>query len=80
MFASTMLAPVGMLKQKDITIPLTKQNTAIKADNIINALKLFTIFFALTAGNIIRLEISRVPIMRMPKTTVIAVKNEIKNW
>ena len=52
--------------------------TDTTADEITRDRKLLESFFAVIAGNIIRLEISNVPIIRIPITTVRAVKNDIK--
>ena len=75
----TIPAPVGILNSKDKIIPTTKQIADIIADIIISPLKLLEIFLAINAGKIIKLDINKVPIIRIPKTTVIAVKKEIKN-
>ena len=48
-------------------------------DRITTALKLFTSFPAVTAGKMIRLEMRRLPIIRMPRTTVRAVKRAMTN-
>lgn len=76
--AATIEAPVGILKIKDSSIPIMKQIADIIADNTTRDLKLLESFFAVKAGNIMRLEISKVPIILMPITTVKAVKNDIK--
>ena len=79
-FAATIEAPVGILQTNDNNIPKMKQITDIAADDITRDLKLLAIFFAMNAGNIIKLEISKVPIILIPTTTVRAVKNDIKKW
>ncbi len=79
MLERTTLAPVGRFTEKDKIIPTKKQNTEIIEDIIIRPLKLFVIFLAVMAGKIIKLEIKRVPIILMPKTTVKAVKRAITN-
>lgn len=74
-----MLAPVGKFKKKLINIPRIKQIIDIIPDIIINSLKLLANPFAMTAGKIIRLDISNVPIILIPSTTISAVKNDIRN-
>ena len=75
----TTLAPVGRFMAKDKHIPIKKQITEMIAEANIRPLKLLTIFLAVIAGKIIRLEIKRVPIILIPKTTVKAVKKAITN-
>ena len=79
MYTPAMLAPVGKFKKKLTNIPSTKQVTEIIEEIIINCLKLFVNPFAITAGKTIKLEISKVPIIHIPRTTTKAVKKEIKN-
>jgi hypothetical protein len=80
MLITTILAPVGIPQTIENHIPRIKQSDEIIADSSIRFLKLFAIFLAITAGNITKLEISNVPIILMPSTTVKAVRKEIKNW
>lgn len=72
-----MLAPVGVLYRYEIEIPIKKQTTERIADVIITLLKVLHTCIAVSAGKIIRLEISSVPIIRIPSTTVSAVKTAI---
>ena len=72
-FAATMLAPVGVSRKKEATVPIMKQLTEITAAVIITERKLLQTRMEERAGKIIRLEISSAPIIRMPRTTVIAV-------
>lgn len=74
-----MHAPVGRFKKKENSIPNIKHITDISTDSITMFLKLFVNFLAIIAGKTIRLEISSVPIILIPKTTTIAVISEIKN-
>ena len=75
----TMLAPVGKLNINEMIIPKIKQIIDISPKAITKPLKLLTSFLAITAGNTMRPEISKVPIILIPITTVKAVKNDIKN-
>ena len=52
----------------------TKQNTEIIAEAMITFLNLLNTCIAERAGRIIKLDISRAPIILIPITTVIAVK------
>ena len=75
----TTLAPVGILfrpgnSKNDKTIPKKKHDTATIADEIVTVLKRLKILMEVKAGKIIRLEIRRAPIMRIPSTIVRAVK------
>lgn len=54
-----------------------KQPTAITADKIMVVLNCLVTPMAVRAGNTIRLEIRRVPIILMPRTTVTAVRMAI---
>lgn len=72
-FTTTILAPVGIENTYENTIPKKKQNTDIIAEHIITFLNVFTIFIDVSAGKIIKLEISIVPIILIPTTIVIAV-------
>ena len=73
MFIPTILAPVGVEKRKETTIPTNTQKTDIIADKIITPLKLLHTLMAVKAGKITRLEISNAPIILIPSTIVIAV-------
>ena len=57
-----------------------KHITDISTDRITIFLKLFVNFLAIIAGNTIKLDISKVPIILIPSTTTIAVISDIKNW
>ena len=71
--AATMLAPVGVSRKYEATAPIRKQPTEIAAAVTMTARKLLHTRMAESAGKMIRLEMSSAPIMRMPRTTVIAV-------
>lgn len=78
-YTKTIPAPVGIFKKKEINIPIIKQIIEIITEQITNPLKLFVNFLDITAGNIIKLEISNVPIILIPTTTTNAVISAIKN-
>lgn len=69
----TTLAPVGVENRKEAIRPTTKQETESTAEQSTTPLKLWNRRIELSAGKMIRLEMSRVPIMRMPTTMVTAV-------
>ena len=77
-FTITIPAPVGRLKRIVSTMPMTKHITEHIPDVITRDLKLLAKFLAVTAGKIIRLEISRLPIILIPITIVRAVRNDIR--
>ena len=79
-YTATILAPVGKLSTNEITIPHTKQTTAIIHAIIIILLKLFVSFLDIIAGKTIKLEINNVPIILIPITTTKAAMKDIKNW
>ncbi len=76
-FVTTTLAPAGIEKLYDMTIPAVKQIMDIIEEQIITNRKLFPIRMDVSAGNIIRLEIRSAPIMRIPTTIVAAVSSAI---
>ena len=76
-FTITTLAPAGVAYKKETVIPTKKQATEIIPDEIITCLKLLNTRIDVKAGKIIKLEISIVPIIRIPRTMVIAVKKAI---
>ena len=76
----TILAPVGKFISNDKASPARKQITDKKTDSTATALKLMTSLRAMTAGKIIRLDISKLPIILIPMTTVSAVRSAIRNW
>ena len=78
-YTKTIPAPVGIFKKKEVNIPIIKQIIEIITEQITNPLKLFVNFLDITAGNIIKLEISNVPIILIPTTTTNAVISAIKN-
>lgn len=80
MYTVTILAPVGKFKKKLTNMPKIKHIIDIIPDIIISSLKLFDNPFAITAGNIIKLDINSVPIILMPNTIINAVRKEIRNW
>ena len=74
-----MLAPVGKFKTDDITNPNKKHKIEIATDITAIPLNEYVSFLAIIAGNTIKLEISKVPIILIPITTTSAVNNAIKN-
>ena len=74
-FTVTMLAPVGVENTKEQRIPEKTQKTEMIAEETTTLLKLLQRRIAVSAGKIIKLEMSKEPIIRMPSTMVIAVKN-----
>ena len=80
MFVKIIPAPVGMLNINEIINPAKNAKIEITPEIIINALNPDAKFFALTAGKIITPDIKSVPIIRIPETTINAVKSEIIIW
>lgn len=78
-FTNTILAPVGILNIKDVSIPLVKLKTEKTKENKTKLLKLLAIFLEIKAGNNMKLETSNVPTSLMPKTVTDAINNEINN-
>ena len=78
-YTNTIPAPVGILRKNDTNNPTKKQVILVIVDIITNPLKLVVNFFAMIAGNTIRLDIKSVPIIRIPTTTTKAVRSAIKN-
>lgn len=74
-----MQAPVGKFNINDSITPTIKHITDNTADKATIPLKLFVNFLAIIAGKTIKLEMSKVPINLIPKTTTKAVIREIKN-
>lgn len=77
MLIITILAPVGVENSKEAIIPTVKQIKDIAAEDRTTPLKLLKTLIEVNAGNIIRLEISMVPIILMPMTIVRAVNKAI---
>ena len=75
--ATTMLAPVGVSYKKEAVIPTTKHKTESTAEQRTTVLKVLQRRIEVSDGKIIRLEISNVPIMRIPTTMVRAVSSAI---
>ena len=75
-----MLAPVGIENIAESIRPIKKHKEDTIADSITNPLKLLVIFFAIIQGNTIKLDIIKVPIILIPRTTTKAVIRAIKNW
>lgn len=73
-FTITILAPGVVLNAKAISIPIRKLITDTIDEVITTPLKLLHILIAVSDGMTIRLEIKRVPIIIIPKTTVTAVR------
>ena len=61
-------------------MPSAKDKRLMPAAAAIMPLKLRASRRAVMAGKMIKLEISMAPIMRMPSTTVTAVRKEIIKW
>ena len=76
-FAITTLAPDGNSYKYEKTIPSTKQITEIHADDITTCENRLKTRIEVSDGKIIRLEINKVPIRRIPNTIVIAVSSAI---
>lgn len=74
---TTTVAPVGVEKKYDTISPDTKHTIEITADKTTTDLKYLHTRIAVKAGKIIRLEISRAPIILIPRTMVIDVKTAI---
>ncbi len=72
-----MLAPQGVSAAYEIIIPDKNVNTEIIPEQIVTDLKLLKTRIEQSAGKIIRLEISILPISRIPITIVIAVSKAI---
>ena len=77
MLTITTLAPVGVAYTYEITTPIKKQSIEITAEQMVTLLNVLKTRMELRAGKIIRLEISRAPIIRIPSTIVRAVKKAI---
>ena len=75
MFIITIVAPVGVSNSYEASIPAKKHVSDTQAEHIVTLLKHLHNRIEVSAGNIIRLEIKSAPIMRIPSTIVIAVKN-----
>jgi hypothetical protein len=72
-FTATTPAPAGMEYTKEMKIPVKKHTTDNMADETTTAKKLLHTRMEVSAGNIIRLEMSMAPIKRIPITMVSAV-------
>ena len=77
MFTHTMLAPQGVSAAYEIIIPAIKVTTAMTAEQIVTERKLLKTLIEHSAGKIIRLDISMLPISRIPITIVTAVSSAI---
>ena len=71
--AATTVAPTGVERVKERPSPTQKQMTEVTAAEVITPRKLLKSCMAVSAGKIIKEEISMAPIMRMPSTMVSAV-------
>ena len=78
-FTNTILAPVGILNIKDVSIPLVKLKTEKTKENKTKLLKLLATFLEIKAGNNMKLGTSNVPTSLIPKTVTDAINNEINN-
>ena len=74
---STTLAPAAVDKKYEHTIPITKLTTATIDEHTITEKNLLHTLIEVSAGKIIKLEISNVPIIFIPITTVSAVSTAI---
>ena len=72
-----MLAPHGVSAAYEIIIPITNVTTEITAEQIVTLLKLLNTRIEHSAGKMIRLDISILPISRIPITIVTAVSRAI---
>ena len=79
MFDNITPAPAGILKINEIINPAIKFIKDTSPEIITRILNPEAKFLAMTAGNIITPEIKRVPVIRIPDTTIKAVKIEIIN-
>lgn len=76
-FAATTLAPAGVLNAYDTVSPAKKHTADTTADTTVTARKLLHTRIDVSAGKIIRLEMSSAPIIRIPTTTVTAVSRAV---
>ena len=74
----TTLAPVGVENRKEAIRPTTKQETESTAEQSTTPLKLWNRRIELSAGKMIRLEMSREPMSLIPSTIVTAVSTASK--
>ena len=77
MLTITTLAPEGSSKAYDAAMPSTKHTTDIIAEHTTTDLKLRQRRMLVSAGKMMRLDINSAPIMRIPSTTVTAVRTAI---
>ena len=77
-FMMMTLAPTAVSIQRERNNPARKQQTEIKTAVSTTARKRLHSRIAVTAGKIIRLEISSAPIIIIPSTTVTAVRMAIR--
>ena len=74
---ATIPAPAGIDHRQDAMIPVAKHTTETIAEEITTALNRENTRMEVNAGKMIRLEISIVPIIRIPTTIVTAVSTAI---
>jgi len=72
-FAHTMLAPLGVSNIYENIMPERKQITDTAAEQIVTVMNRLHRRMDVMAGNMIRLDMSIAPIIRIPITTVTAV-------
>lgn len=77
-FTATTLAPLGSSRTYDAVMPKTKHKTASSAEQITVERKLLHTLIEVSAGKIIRLDMSSAPIILMPSTTVTAVSTAMR--
>lgn len=76
-FAATIVAPTGVEKRIEISIPVTEQQTEITADTITTPLKLCINLIADNAGKMINAEINNDPTNFIPNTIIVAITTAI---
>jgi|AKZA01.1.fsa_nt_gi hypothetical protein len=65
-----MVAPIGVEKLYDTVIPIKKDMTEITTEQTVTEKKVLNNIIAVNAGKMMRLDINRDPINRMPTTIV----------
>ena len=71
--AITMLAPVGVSRRTDASIPKTKHTTETIPEHTTTLLNVLQMRMEVRAGKITRLDIKSAPISLMPRTIITAV-------
>mgnify|MGYP003302253367 CR=1 FL=1 len=73
-FTATTLAPVGVERKKLMNMPTIKHTAESTPEHMTVPLNVLHSRMAVRGGKMIRLEMSKAPIMRMPSTMVTAVR------